>query len=212
MKISPRYEDLTDCRFGKVTVMEYVGDCKWKCRCDCGAVFQANGSKLKRGMKKSCGCSTRELIGNAHRTHGQKKTRLYHIWQGMKQRCFWPKSPIYKYYGGRGITVCDEWKNDFLSFAEWSKISGYSDSLTLDRIDTDGNYEPNNCRWSTYKEQERNKRNNRLIEFRGETKTMTDWCETFGFRTDTVWRRLKRGWSIEEALTKPLDESMRRIR
>jgi hypothetical protein len=141
-------------------------------------------------------------LGNHnHRTHGMRYTRIYNIWRSMRQRCSNSNCIRYSRYGGRGITVCDEW-NDFNCFYKWAIATGYKDDLTIDRINTDGNYEPSNCRWATYKEQANNIKTNRLITYDGETKTMTQWAEAIGIKPATLWARLNRGWSIEQALGK----------
>lgn len=145
--------DLTNKRFGRLLVLEYVGDCKWRCLCDCGNEKFVCGSDLRLGKTQSCGCLQRERTSKANTRHKMRGTRLHNIWLGMKQRCYYKKHVRFERYGGRGIIVCDEWKNDFLKFYEWAMSNGYSDNLTLDRIDNDGNYEPSNCRWVTPKEQ-----------------------------------------------------------
>lgn len=135
--------------------------------------------------------------------HGKRNTRLYGIWLQMKNRCFNTKTERYKDYGGRGITVCDEWKNDFTKFYDWSISNGYQENLTIDRIDNDGNYEPSNCRWVTVKTQNRNARSNHLITFKGETHCIIEWAEITGLTRGCISNRLRYGWSIEDTLTKP---------
>ena len=141
--------------------------------------------------------------------HSKCNTKLYFVYHKIKDRCYNPNERGYKNYGGRGIVMCQEWLNDFMSFYNWAIESGYSEEskrgeYTIDRIDNDGNYEPSNCRWITIREQQKNKRNNRYITFNGETKTLTDWSLSLGFSDDTVRRRLKDGWSVERALTERL--------
>jgi hypothetical protein len=146
-------------RFGKLTVIaegprlnrKYT----WICQCDCGTVTRPiYGYDLRNGKVKACGC----LRGYNRTTHGLCHTRLHSIWTGMKSRCCRPTAGSYDTYGGRGVTVCEEWKTDFKAFYDWAVANGYQDGLTLDRIDPDGNYEPQNCRWATWKEQAANKR------------------------------------------------------
>lgn len=135
--------------------------------------------------------------------HGGRHTRLYNIWRSMRQRCSNSHTKNYKNYGARGIRVCDEW-NDFTVFSEWAKSSGYNDSMTIDRIDNDGDYSPMNCRWATYQEQARNKRNTALYEHNGESHTLMEWEEVFGIPWKTMWARIHvYGWNVEEALTSP---------
>lgn len=142
------------------------------------------------------------LIGNSNaKKHGMSNTRLYHIWEGMKRRCKNPKAKNYKNYGGKGISICDEWDRSFEVFYEWAMANGYEDGLTLDRIDVNGNYEPSNCRWASWEEQENNRSNNKYIEYNGQTKTIAEWTRIFGKPRHIVYHRLKRGWSIEKALT-----------
>lgn len=135
--------------------------------------------------------------------HGLCGTRIYRIWAGMKRRCDSPNQPYYKWYGGRGIKVCDEWKNDVVAFWNWAQENGYADNLTIDRINSNGDYCPENCRWATHKEQANNQRSNRKIEYRGEVKTLQQWVEELGLSIDTVSDRLRYGWSIEDAFDLP---------
>lgn len=142
-------------------------------------------------------------MGNKnHLKHGMRGTRLYNIWRSMRQRCYNPKTINYHNYGGRGITVCEEWRNDFMNFYQWAMSTGYSDGLTIDRKDTDGNYEPSNCKWATYKQQSNNKRNSKYIEFRGESRTISEWADIVGISYKVIWSRIKSGWSVEDALTR----------
>ena len=148
----PKLNDLTGQRFGRLTVLERT-ELKWLCKCDCGNKKIVAGGHLVSGDTKSCGCLRIK--------HGMRNTRLYSIWHGMKERCYNTKHKFYKHYGGRGIKVCEEWKNDFQTFADWALSHGYADNLTIDRIDVNGNYEPSNCQWATNAEQQRNKRNSK---------------------------------------------------
>ena len=136
--------------------------------------------------------------------HGAWGTRLYTIYIQMKQRCYNPNRREYKNYGGRGIAVCDEWKDNFSNFADWAILNGYSDDLTIDRIDVNRNYEPSNCRWATIKQQQRNTTRNRYITAFGETKTMAEWAEQNGLSQDLIKDRLnKLHWSAEDAVSTP---------
>lgn len=132
--------------------------------------------------------------------HGDSSNRLYSIWTNMKTRCYNKNSPKYKVYGARGVTVCEIWKNSYTMFKEWAVTHGYSDYLTLDRIDVNGNYEPSNCRWLSIKQQENNRTNNRLITYKGETRTMSEWAEYLGISYNCLQMRLNAyGYSVEEA-------------
>ncbi|WP_076231638.1 hypothetical protein [Clostridium botulinum] len=208
--------DLTNQKFGKLTVIEYAGKAKegrmsmWKCKCDCGNICTVRGSCLKNGHTKSCGCIRSNKLVKINKSkvkHGKSNTRLFKIWNGMKQRCYYEKMQDYEYYGGKGIKVCDEWLNNFVSFYNWAINNGYKENLTIDRKDINGNYEPSNCKWSSIKQQARNRRSNKLITYEGETKTLAEWCEKYNILGTTVNERLKRGWSVEEALTTPIGKN-----
>jgi hypothetical protein len=137
--------------------------------------------------------------------HGEGKTRLYSSWRSMKQRCQNPRAHAFEEYGGRGIKVCDEWSDSFYAFKEWALSNGYHEGLSIDRIDNDKGYEPSNCRWATRSEQQRNRRNNRMVTFNNETKTMSEWAACLGIERNVLWNRLYRyGWPIERALTEPV--------
>lgn len=185
----------------KLTVIEQLDDyispngrpqARLKCLCDCGNEVEDLASKIKNGKKLSCGCTKEKNTG----------TRLYRIWKGMKTRCYNLNAFKYDRYGGRGITVCDEWKNNFLNFKQWAYKNGYRDDLTIDRINNDGNYEPLNCRWVTMKEQSNNRENNYIIVYNGESHTLAEWSKKTGIKVITLWDRINLlGWSIEKALT-----------
>lgn len=147
---------------------------------------------------------------NPNYIDGRKNTRLYSIYNNMKTRCYNAKSQFYYRYGGRGITICEEWKNDFQVFYEWAMINGYSDGLTIDRIDNNGNYEPDNCRWVDKRTQAVNKCTNHLVTIEGVTKSLKEWSEIFCINYQTVQDRLKRGWSEEKALKSPVQTKFRR--
>lgn len=195
-------------RYGRLTVVDLFVDQgnRYKCRCicDCGneiIVFQSN---LPRGHTQSCGCLKTEIIADGANTkHGYSKTRLYRIWKYMRKRCRNPNDSNFHKYGARGICVCKEWDDSFLLFREWAISNGYNDSLSLDRINNDGNYEPNNCRWASAKTQGNNRRSTRYLELNGIKKTLEEWSETTGLSRSVISARLRLGWSIERALTQP---------
>lgn len=197
--------DLAGKKFHMLTVVQYYGisDRKqiyWKCICDCGNVTFVKTADLNYGVVKSCGCLGK-TVGHNNYKYGCKENRLYHIWRGMKARCFNPNNRSYNHYGGRGITICDEWKNHFDVFEAWAINNGYSDELTIDRINVNGNYEPSNCRWATMLEQNNNKRNNVYLTENGETKTLTEWCRANDADRDKVKHYIKK-FPLKVALEK----------
>ena len=213
-----KLNDLTGQRFGKLTVIERTantkyGEAQWICQCDCGHPYKVVvGKNLTKGVVKSCGCLMEEnrlSIGKRvnHTKHGMYGTRIYNIWNGMKGRCSDISNPN---YGGRGITVCDEWQK-FELFYEWAMANGYDDTLTLDRINVNGNYEPSNCRWATVKMQCNNTRVNHTITYRGKTQTIKQWADEMGMRDSTLRERIRKGWPVEKALTETVKERRRKI-
>ena len=142
------------------------------------------------------------------------RARLYTAWGNMKQRCFNPSRRDYAWYGGRGITVCSEWRNSFPAFMAWALENGYQSHLTLERIETDGPYCPENCRWATKKEQANNRRSNRMLTMDGKTQTMALWADEKGMDLSTLWKRIYHGWPVERALTEPVhrEKGRRRVR
>ena len=208
LKIHPRnLKDLMGKKFGRLKVIEYVGisnhSALWKCKCKCGNEKIIVGNDLISGHTKSCGCYQRESTINRFTTHGLSSERLYNIWKGMIYRCENPKAKEYKNYGKRGITVCKEWHNVKI-FIDWAKTNGYKDNLEIDRINNDGNYEPNNCKWSTRKEQTLNTRRNIKITLNGTTKTLSEWSEQYGFNVNTIQYRYYRG-DRGEQLFRPIN-------
>lgn len=158
----PPLRDLTGNRFGRLTVISRLPSVNkrtmWLCKCDCGNEVSVDAGNLHSDNTQSCGCLQRDMTSRANKTHGLRGTRLYRIWDCMHTRCYRKSYHAFKHYGGRGIRICDEWINDFQAFYDWSMSHGYRDDLTIDRIDTDGNYCPENCRWVTMSEQNKNKR------------------------------------------------------
>ena len=212
-------KELTGQRFGRLTVIEktkpYISKsgkkAMWICKCDCGKTIVAIGGNLKSGKTKSCGClkdeKAAERISRLNLSHGKTNTRIYHIWRGLKERCLNSNSPDFIHYGGRGITVCDEWRNDFQTFYDWAMSNGYEEHLTIDRIDVNGNYEPSNCRWVTIQEQQNNRRNNNLYEFDNQKHTLSEWANITGVKYSTLNARIKiHKWDIEKALITPVKQ------
>lgn len=204
-------------RFGRLVVIEEAGrdkfgEVQWLCRCDCGNSKTSSGSRLRKGKCTSCGCYQKEAIVRAKKKHGMFGTRIYNIWSSMLQRCTNPNNAKFKNYGGRGISVCDDWSNSFEAFYEWSMSNGYADNLTIDRIDVNGNYEPSNCRWIGMIDQENNRTNNVLITIGGVTKTRTEWCRINGIRPQTACQRIRYGWNEIDAVTMPVNRKRRKTK
>lgn len=199
-------------RFGRLVVLDYAGTNKhqkrcYKCKCDCGNVCVVCGCELRKGHTRSCGCLHKEKIAKGNPKHNHNSSRLQPIWAEMKQRCCNPNNKSYTNYGGRGIKVCSEWLNDFNAFFNWAMANGYDkkanrSECTLDRIDNNGNYCPENCRWAKASVQSRNTRRTHNISMNGKTQCMMDWCIELNLPYDTVRSRInKLGWNPQKALT-----------
>ena len=203
-------KNLAGKRFNMLTAVEYVGKRGkwnrdyWLCVCDCGNKKVVESRNLMHGAVKSCGCLHKKICGPRmsarNRTHGKSDTRLYRIYRNMIQRCKNKNHAFYPRYGGRGIAICDEWK-DFLAFESWALANGYADGLTIDRIDNDGAYEPSNCRWVPIGEQQRNRSSNHYVTIDGETHCLAEWAEINGLSYATVEGRLHHGWDDVSAVT-----------
>lgn len=201
--------DLTGKRFGKLTVIGFShfkgSHSFWNVKCDCGLEKVIRARQLTSGDTKSCGC-----IGKFSKRYKLDNDRIYRMWNHMLSRCYNKNDSSYYRYGERGIIVCDEWKNSYHTFREWAINNGYSDELSIDRIDNDGNYNPNNCKFSTAKEQMNNTSTNHRIEYKGEIKTVSQWAELYGMDIMQLENRILRGWDIETALTKPIQSGLDR--
>lgn len=204
-RLSNKMKDLTNQRFGRLTVLgldpNYDKDRRtyWICQCDCGAIKSCRGDCLQGGAIQSCGCLKKEQDSkNLDRTtHGGSRTRIYDIWKGMILRCEDKDSR----WGGRGIKVCDEWK-DFSTFRDWALSNGYRDDLTIDRKDNDGDYTPENCRWTDALHQARNRSTNIDIRIGNSVRCLTEWCEIFDLDYGIVWHRYHEGYDTDK-LFKP---------
>lgn len=193
--------DITGERYGKLVALKPAGKRNkynatfWLFKCDCGNEKEISLSDVRAGKINSCGCLLHP--------HGMEGSRLYYIWSSMKQRCNNTNHKSYKDYGGRGITICAEWKSNFISFRDWAFANGYKEHLTIERIDTNGNYCPANCTWATVKEQANNRRNTIWLTHNGETKTMLQWAEVVGIPYYVLSKRRLNKWDDERLLTTP---------
>ena len=203
----PPFKDIIGMKFGRLTVikLDHIKKASknlyyYLCKCDCGKEHIVIKSSLLNGLTRSCGCYNNEVRAEKFRQrakHYMTDTRLHKMWEKMKGRCYCKTDPRYKDYGGRGIRVYDEWKSDFKTFYDWAMNNGYDETApygkcTLDRINVNGNYEPSNCRWVTLKEQNRNRRNNKLITYKNETHCLFEWAEIYGINPKILSQRLNR--------------------
>lgn len=203
-------QNLTGLRFGKLIVISFNGkkgrSRVWNCLCDCGKESVVSGGNLKNGHTKSCGCLQQESIrrlGKSSRSHGLSRHRIRNIYNMMKDRCHNPKGVSYHLYGGRGIAVCARWSDSFLHFVEDMGLPP-SNKHQIDRIDNNGGYEPNNCRWATPKEQSRNRRTNHILRYNGKELPVSAWAEESGIPVGTLYARLRAGWSVEKMIATPV--------
>ena len=194
-----RFIDMTGQEYGELKIISRAenlgGMTAWLCECSCGKRKIIRGSDIRYGRARSCGHLISESTKERLTTHGGKHTRLYNIWCGMKRRCNNANDERYPVYGGRGINVCDEWSEDFSAFREWALHNGYNDTLTIDRIDANRGYEPDNCRWTSQLEQVRNRTITFTYTFRGETKPVAEWAKLKNIPYTTLAWRVKNNWS-----------------
>lgn len=200
--------NIENCRFGRLTAIKQVGNDKynhiqWLCKCDCGKEKVVLLNSLTSGRTRSCGCYYKDTRKTSARTHGQTYTKLFHTWAGMLGRCRDSNRKDYLYYGGKGVKVCEEW-NSFENFCEWAINNGYSENLTIDRIDGKLGYSPSNCRWVGWITQMNNTTRNRFIELNGEKHTLSEWSRLRGIPKSTIYYRLNKGYSEQEAITLPI--------
>ena len=198
-------------KFGKLTVISRdfskKGRAHWFCKCDCGKTKKnsVNSYDLIKGKVSSCNCLYKEVSKEANTKHGLSNHRLHRIWCTMRRRCYSPKMNEYENYGGRGIIVCDKWQgtNGFINFYNWAITNGYSPNLTIDRIDNDGNYCPENCRWSTQKEQQNNKSSNRIVQYQNRFYTVSQLATKLDIPYATLLWRINNNWREEDLKMKP---------
>ena len=195
-------------KFGRWTILQFNGyknhNRQWLCKCDCGTEKPVSQSLLTKGLSTSCGCYRKEYLSKLNTTHNSSGTRIYSIWNKMKERCYKENTKDYKNYGARGISICNEWLNSFETFKEWALNNGYQDNLTIERKDLNEDYNPNNCSWITIQEQQKNRRppiskfiNKRL------NKPIKELAKEKNLSASLVYKRLAMGWSLEKSLNTP---------
>lgn len=195
----------TGMKFNRLTIVSEISKIKerraFECVCDCGKTVHIILKELTNGHTKSCGCYKIDNHTLRFTKHGGRGTKLYNVWKGMRMRCNNSNTEHFMAYGGRGITICKDW-DEFLTFKTWSIKNGYAEGLSIDRINVNGNYEPDNCRWSTQLIQVRNARSNNKITFNNKTQCLSEWAEELGIKRSTLSSRINTmGWSIDRALT-----------
>lgn len=207
-------KDITGQKFGRLTVIKRVGRNKqrqatWLCQCECGNQITVVGCYLRGKRVMSCGCLRKDNLLKSITKHNKSRDKIYKVFTGMKARCYNKNSIEYKNYGARGIKICEEWLNNFLNFYDWAIANGYDENAehgkcTIDRIDVNGDYCPNNCRFVSNLIQQRNKRNNRFIEYKGIKLCVSDWEKRLNFSQGTIKTRIKNGWSIKQIIETPI--------
>ena len=199
-----KFIDLTGKKFGRLKVLDFYRKNNiiyWNCKCDCGTKKMVNGYHLRSGRILSCGCYSIERISNLNKTHGESKTRLYRIWSGIKTRCFDTKCDCYYRYGGRGITMCKDWQMSYESFRDWALNNGYDKTLTIDRINNNGNYEPNNCRWANNKTQSNNTNRTIILEYKNSKYSIKELATLFNVNYKKFYYGIRKlNYDIDSAI------------
>jgi hypothetical protein len=190
-------------KYNRLTVIEKSKNYKYLCKCDCGNIKYYKGYDITHEIVKSCGCYHKEIVSKQSTKHGLSKHPLYKTWHNMRSRCNNPNATKYELYGGKGIKVCNEWNSKFVCFYEWSINNGWEKGLTIERLDSNKNYEPNNCIWANYKTQNNNTTQNHSITFDGKTMNLNQWAEYLNISKKMLSERIRRGWTIKRALTTP---------
>lgn len=198
-------KDITGQKYGRLTALKRVENdahkhAQWLCKCDCGNEVVVLKNSLTSGRTRSCGCYYKDTRHKTHHIHGQSYTRLFSIWANMLQRCECQSNRAYKNYGQRGIRVCEEW-HTFATFKEWAESNGYQDTLSIDRIDNNGDYAPSNCQWADAIVQANNTRRNHYLTLNGKTQSLARWSRELNLSESTIYYRLARGATDEEALS-----------
>ena len=203
-----KYIDISNKKYGKLTALKInhiqilaSGQKRehWLCKCECGNETIVSKVNLLNNHTKSCGCLKHEAYNFSHK---KKNTRIYNIWTNIKTRCYNKNRKNFYNYGGRGITVCDEWKKDFMSFYNWAMANGYNDTLTIDRIDVNGNYEPSNCRWVDIYTQANNKRTNHFLTYNGNTHTLAEWARIYNINYKLFQKKISQGKTMDYIISK----------
>jgi len=215
----PKLIDLTGVKFGRLTAIERsdnrVLPCgqqvtMWKCICDCGKEIITSAHNLRTGHTQSCGCYNIDKIIDRNTKHNHSSERLYKIWNRIIGCCYNKNRDSYQYYGGIGIQVCDEWKNDYMAFREWAYSNGYDENAlfhecTIDRIDVNGNYCPENCRWVDFRTQSNNKSTTFYVEYKGQKKSIAEWSQIVGIDRKVLYSRIHySNWPVERAMETPV--------
>ncbi len=200
--------DLIGFRSGKLTVIKKLKgnkhkEMEWLCLCDCGNEHISSSNRLTRHITTCCKSCAMEKISHSNRTHGCEPRRLYGIYTNMKTRCYNSNYVLFSRYGGRGISICDEWLKSYESFRDWAFNNGYSERLTIERVDNDGNYCPENCKWVDRTAQANNRHTNRILTLNGESDTMANWSRRLNIPYHIIQGRLEKNWDDEKALTTP---------
>lgn len=204
--------DLTGQTFGRLKVIRFAGKSTdrqylWECECSCEnhTHLIVKAGNLRSGNTKSCGCLHSEITAKVHTKHGHRYDKIYGVWKTMKARCYNSNAENYNRYGGRGITICDDWLNSFEMFYRWSIKNGYQEGLTIDRIDNNGNYEPNNCRWTDRIMQANNRQTNHKLVYKETTQNLSQWCKELNLPYNAIYNRIVRlKWSVENAFETPI--------
>lgn len=202
--------DISGNRYGRLVAINPIrknNGIYWVCKCDCGNTTEVLPQHLNRGLIRSCGCLRKDVSSKKNKKHGMSKTRIYKEWKGIKERCLNKNNHAYKNYGGRGITICDEWlgENGFEYFCDWAMQNGYQDNLTIERKDVNGNYCPENCCWIPIGDQALNTRANVYLEYNGESKPIAQWAKEYGINYQVFHNRVRNlGWNMERALHEPV--------
>lgn len=206
MTANQKFPDLLGLRFGRLIVISHQGISRghhtWECKCDCGGVCVVASGNLRSGNTRSCGCLSSETTSERNRTHGMSDSKEYKTWRSMLDRCSKPSQVSFERYGGRGITVCERWKNSFEHFLSDMGMMP-SPEYTIERNDSNGNYEPTNCRWATKIEQANNKRNTVWVDVAGVKRSAAEWSRLTGISGCSIRRRIQKGWKPLDAISLP---------